>query len=200
MPQTTLYRPYLKFCRESSRLLNAIQSLPTSSPLEPIHRCGGEMAVIRLYDAWARFCRELVLLSATGRPLTAKGSRIPCCASARTRTDALSILTNGGKQFEPDWAKSKKCLDAAQRLSIFNFRTVSAAIGAQSPIEEIRVIRNFFAHRSKRTADDIRKHPFSISPQTLRIEHLVGVIVPPAITRMESWIVDLRHLALASIQ
>jgi hypothetical protein len=112
-----------------------------------------EMAVIRLYDSWARFCRELIIMSAYGKTLTLGGMRLKTSLPA-IKSKALvvpTLMSTFKKQvYEPDWERADKCIDAGRRLKIMNISTVSAAIGAMnSPADEIRHVRNFFAHRRK---------------------------------------------------
>lgn len=113
-----------------------------------------EMAVIRIYDAWARYCRELVILSASGNSLTLGGTIVP--AVVRRRSDVLPTLFGTyrkRRQYEPQWASATECIDAASRLKIRNFVTLAAAMGAtNSPADEIRNVRNYYAHRRRGAA------------------------------------------------
>jgi len=54
---------------------------------------------IRLLDAWARFCRELVLISASEQPLTLAGTRLPLAPGITGRKDALKVLRTIYKRF-----------------------------------------------------------------------------------------------------
>jgi len=110
-----------------------------------------EMAVIRLYDAWARYCRELIILCACGNSTTLNGAVIP--AVVTKRADVMPVLLSTysrRKQYEPKWASASECIDAAKRLNVANLGTLSAALGAtNSPAEEIRNVRNYYAHRRR---------------------------------------------------
>jgi hypothetical protein len=115
-----------------------------------------EMSVIRLHDAWARFCRELIILSAFGHTTTLGGVQLkPSHSAISGRHSVVPVLlsTYKRKKTEPRWADAAECIDAAYRLSIMNLSTVAAALGAtNSPADEIRRIRNFYAHRKQETA------------------------------------------------
>jgi hypothetical protein len=117
-----------------------------------------EMTVVRLHDAWARFCRQLVISSALGRTFTLGGVPLsPCSASATRHSSVVPQLlaTYPKRRFEPKWADATECIDAAQRLKINNLHTVSAALAAtNSPADQIRRVRNFYAHRGRDTAHD----------------------------------------------
>lgn len=113
-----------------------------------------EMAVIRIYDSWARYCRELIVLCAWGNSLTLNGVVIPAVVAKRADVVPKLLSTySRRKQYEPKWASATECIDAARRLTVANFGTVAAAIGAtNSPAEEIRNVRNYFAHRRRGAA------------------------------------------------
>src|SRR5260370_15756449 len=52
-----------------------------------------EMVVIRLHDAWARFCRELIILSAFGHTHTLSGVPLaPCSAAITSRNLVVPTL------------------------------------------------------------------------------------------------------------
>jgi hypothetical protein len=116
------------------------------------------MAVVRLHDSWTRFCRELIVLSAYGNTVTFSGNQIS--KSNPLITDLASVipllmssLYRKPQWSEPRWGTARDCIDAATRLGIQNLSTVAAAIGAaNSPGNELRIIRNFYAHRKKETS------------------------------------------------
>jgi hypothetical protein len=117
-----------------------------------------EMVIIRLHDAWARFCRELIILSAFGRTTTLSGVQLPPCSAAITKQHLVipTLLSRYKRRpFEPRWADATECIDAGKRLAIANLGTVAGALGAiNSPAEDMRRIRNFYAHRRMDTARD----------------------------------------------
>jgi hypothetical protein len=114
------------------------------------------MAVVRLHDAWARFCRELIILSALGRTVTLSGVPLaPSSPALANRNSVIAALlaTYKKKKYEPRWSDAVECLDAAARLKIANLPTVSAGLSASnSPADEIRQVRNFYAHRRMESA------------------------------------------------
>jgi hypothetical protein len=90
------------------------------------HRQGhfaGELTVIRLHDSWARFCRELIVLSAYGKTNTLGGIRLHTSLPAiKSRGDVVPVLMTfyPRRRNEPFWYKSNECIDAGQRLIIQN--------------------------------------------------------------------------------
>jgi hypothetical protein len=163
-----------------------------------------EMAVIRLYDAWARFCRELIVCSAFGRTVTLSGAFLPPChPSVRRRHFVIPrLLATPGKKyrFEPRWADATECILAAQRLAIANFPTISAALAASnSPAEDIRRARNFYAHRAKKTAQE--SGATNLFSHRLRLEVFDLIAYTTGGVRViESWANNLNLVAKAAAQ
>lgn len=164
-----------------------------------------EMAVIRLHDAWARFCRELVILSAVGHTITLGGVQLsPSNAAIRSHSSVIPILLSTyrrrGRVFEPKWADAGECVGAARRLSIMNLSTVAAALGAvNSPANDIRRVRNFYAHRRKDAAmnaaatnlfsNPLRPIVFELASYTQGGDRVI-----------ESWVTRLIDVAMAAAQ
>ena len=112
-----------------------------------------EMVIVRMYDGWARYCRELVILSACGNTLTLSGTVVPAVIKRRSDVVPALLATYVRRQYEPKWAIAAECIDAASRLRIANLSTLAGALGAtNSPAEEIRNVRNYYAHREQGAA------------------------------------------------
>jgi hypothetical protein len=159
-----------------------------------------EMAVVRLHDAWARFCRELIVLSAFGRTITLSGAPVPPCHSSIKRCHLVvpTLLAKSGFRFEPRWADATQCIRAAQRLAIANFPTVSAALGStNSPAEDIRRARNFYAHRMKGTAKQSGATNLFVSRARLEVFDLAAY-TSGNVRIIESWVDNLNLVALAA--
>jgi hypothetical protein len=199
---------YTKFNHETEWLLlefdRALNDLVASGSSDRFARLSAEMAVVRLHDAWARFSREIIILSAGARPYTASGIRLSTAPGIVQIPDVIPALFNTysrPRRFEPRWARPSESIDAARRLNIQNFSTVAAAFGATNlPAEEMRPIRNFFAHRGKDTANEVRMQSFFAPRDKVNVESVAGKLVPPGITIFESWVINLRLVATASIQ
>ena len=123
-------------------------SLASKPPRDRQKQLAAEMAVIRIYDAWARYCRELIILSASGNTQTLNGTIIPAVVKRRSDVIPVLLATYKKTRYEPKWERATDCIEAARRLNIANIGTLSAALGASnSPAEEIRLVRNYYAHR-----------------------------------------------------
>lgn len=197
---------YKKFCRESDWLLAEFVSAITFIGLDSqqrVSRLNAEMAVVRLHDCWARYSRELVVLSAGAKPITANGKVVELAVGVHRIPDVIPALMATYKKNtkEPKWAIPSQAIDAAQRLKIKNLTTVVAALGAMdSPAEEIRPIRNFLVHRSREGALDLRIHSGANFRARLTIEALAGSYVDSGVRQFEKWVIDLKNVALTAIQ
>jgi hypothetical protein len=128
-------------------------NLASKPPRARQKQLAAEMAVIRIYDAWARYCRELVILSASSNVVTLSGAVIPPVVKRRSDVIPALLATYKKNRYEPKWERATDCIDAARRLNIANIGTLAAALGASnSPADEIRHVRNYYAHRRQRAA------------------------------------------------
>jgi len=163
-----------------------------------------EMAIVRLHDAWARFCRELIVTSAFGRTQTLSGLSLgPSNPSIRRKGGVIPLLIStysGRVQYEPKWGQATASIDAAQRLAVQNLPTVSAALGASnSPAEEIRWVRNYYAHRKRGSAIKATTSvPFThpLHPNVFELARFTS----GGITIIESWVSNLLTVAVSACQ
>ena len=196
---------YSKFLRETTLTIGRFETPPPNAAavvaVEHIHRDCREMCVLRLHDAWARFCRELVILSAGCRPITLNGARIPFAPHISGRNDVLprlrSLYPRTRGNWEPRWYIANECVNAAQRLNISNFVAVSTGIGlTPSPADHLRCMRNFLAHRGERTAIDVRRIAQSLgSHQGTKVDVILSQPTHPGMTVFEKWARDLQNMA-----
>lgn len=163
----------------------------------------GEFVVIRLHDAWARFCRELIVVSAYGKITTLGGTRLATSLPViKSRGDVIPTLMGmyAKRRNEPSWFSAVECCDAGTRLCIQNLATVSAALGAaNSPANHIREIRNFYAHRKKESAiKAVSTRPF-LGPHSPAVFRLNDYL-PGGATVLETWVQELIAIATAAMQ
>jgi hypothetical protein len=204
---SSLDLPYRRFLQSSAWLLlefnRELAALRSGKLSTKSFSLLPEMAALRLHDDWARCCREIILASAVDEPTTMSGLVLPKAVGLVTRLDAetASIQSTRQRRFEPRWATASEAIRAAQHLHLANATTVNAAIGAaNSPAEDFRHVRNFFAHRAENTADKVRALNFYSPSMSLNAEELLAQTVNGGITRFESWILGLRAIASAAIQ
>lgn len=158
---------------------------------------------IRLHDAWARFCREVIVISAYGKTETLSGTPLGTCnPSIKNRGDVVPFLMTlyPHRRQEPSWFSAVDCSDAGNRLGIHNAATVTAALGAaNSPANRLRETRNFYAHRKKQTAIKAIAAGNFIGPHSPQIFHLNSYVAGGR-TLLESWTDDLIVVATAAVQ
>ena len=164
-------------------------------------------AVIRLHDAWSRFCRQLVLDSAQGDIITRTGLRVhrsPIVKPGQRALDALRstypLSQRNRRLWEPRWHEPAQALDAATRLQISNAATIQAGLGLTkvAPLpafgnpDELRNCRNYLAHRSKLASDDLDNLRRRLGV-TKRItpDELPRIRIPGGATLFEVWCIDL---------
>ena len=187
----TLESTYRKFARECSLLCSAFDSAVNTNCQS---ECRGnqfirEMSVIRLHDAWNRFCRELILSSASRKPITASGTRLSRAPGVNSYKDAVTVLlsTYTRRKTEPAWHNPNECLDAANRLKVPNYTAISNGLSLSfsgpAPTVQLTAIRNYLAHRNQGTSQGMVNvaQGLLISPVPRAFE-LVSEIVAPGTT------------------
>jgi hypothetical protein len=197
---------YRTFATETYLVRNiftaATARLGSGSLEEQQARMAAEMSIVRLYASWGLFCRRLVIASATGRATTVGGLAIPGVPGVKRPRDVIPLLmgTYKRKKYEPEWAVAGDCIDAARRLNVANLTTLQAALGSvTSSANEIRVVRNFFAHRSDYSVRTIRAQPWYTADMKLNVEELLARPTAAGMV-INSWIARLELVALAAVQ
>jgi len=204
----SLLELYKRFAKETIMLTNILESTVTprisSSIDEKELRLSREMCVVRLHDAWARFCRELVVISAYAKPFTAQGQQVQRAPGIKRRNEVISKLlsTYRKKRFEPKWYDTLECLDAAKRLKISNFLVIMSGLSlSPSPVQDLTYIRNFFAHRNYGTAQNIADVVNNLNLSTgLRPDLIIAETVPPGVSVFRKWVNQLHVMAFYAIQ
>jgi len=203
----SLKRLYNRFLKETASIdLSFDAPYPNVRPFDQSckmpHKYSHEMCVVRLHDAWARFCRELIFLCAACEPTTISGVVVARAPGVSDRSDVLPALLASypaGKPpwWEPRWGDPGECLDAAQRLNVSNYSRLSSGLSiSPSPVDDLRFIRNFFAHRSEKAARKV--HPIATSYGFARLTPaltIVETVIPPGVPIFKKWINDLDIMA-----
>jgi hypothetical protein len=202
MPKSDLATP-LRSLRLEYAWLYAEFSKSATSQIAHQSELTCEMVVIRAYDAWARFCRELIITSAYGNTVTLGGATLAKSLPAiSNRASVVPVLLSTYKRnrYEPDWDRANDCVDAGTRLAISNLSTVAGALGAtNSPADQVRHVRNYYAHRRQGTCD--RALATGYFPNLNRpIVYQLNAYTTGGITVMQSWIDGLLTIATAAVQ
>jgi len=189
-----LGRLYKRFLQETAILEVCFEN----AGLQKCDEMMQEMSVIRLYDAWQRFCRGLIVFSSYGA-YTLNGNHIPEAPNSH-----LLNPSNPHQPFGPrwhGWGDSTQCIHAAQQIGIANFSQVSMGLGlTPSPVDDLRKVRNFFAHRNIGTAQIAQQVAQSVGVQVQRPIELIKWVQSPGITVFEYWVIHLRQMAHIAVQ
>lgn len=127
--------------------------------------------LISLWDSWTRFVRSIVIYSAS-RPVTGLSGNTYVPTNNRNESQVLAdlIANRSGNNFrinngEPAWADPNCLADIVNFLGLQNGYIIVNAVGASTvhlgpiavanPLKEIRLCRNFVAHKSQPTLNDV---------------------------------------------
>jgi hypothetical protein len=201
---------YWRFSRKAAWLAAAFAQAATA-PIDPAcdspHLLARENATIFLQDQWSAFCRDLVYSSWRGAVVTMGGQVLPRRPGARSDHAALLALrtTYSGKQkrspnWEPKWFDPLETIEAAKRLSVPNLRAIALGVGlTPSPLDELRAVRNYFAHRGRQST--ARLAPYAGSPVTGAAAHaLLRQRSLGGSYRFEEWVAELDIMARAAVE
>jgi hypothetical protein len=161
-------------------------------------------ATIRLYSEWEEFCRRLIETSALRNPRTAGGVVVPRPPGIKDFQDVdkrlRKIFSKKPKQnYAVPWGTPYQMVRVSAGLGLANHQTIQAAIlASNSPANDLRLIRNFLAHRNPGTALQLR-HGISDHSVADTVNWLAALQLGGA-TRMEAWVEDLSDVALAAVQ
>ncbi|WP_157358399.1 hypothetical protein [Amycolatopsis sp. ATCC 39116] len=167
--------------------------------------------VVSLWDAWNRFLRELVMLSARGVSTGSSGRRYAPKVHL-SESQVLNFLRRSKLKLklidgEPNWYNVNHLTTVINALGLSNSAQIVAAVGATSvhlgstgsiasPVEEIRLIRNFIAHKTKPNLAKVQvlvgKNPGNHLHQYLWAKTSGGV------ERFSLWVTALSALAEAA--
>jgi hypothetical protein len=169
-----------------------------------IHLLSRESAIVQLQDQWSNFCRDLILQSWRGGVTTLGGQPITVRTGPASNYDAMNTLRSTysgrlskGRYWEPKWFDAVEALDAAHRLQIENFSDISAGIGlTPSPLDEIRAVRNFIAHRGAQSVAQLQ--PFVATPTAKMVDQHVAAPTLGGALRFERWVAQLDIMARAA--
>jgi hypothetical protein len=187
------------------RRVNALEAEMTAILAAPIANDGRRQAehiTFELQNIWEMYVRNFILLSATGRAIGAAG-RLPASApySFRSREAVCAyLLTQRGYKFEPKWYRPTDAIKAAQRLQIHNLTNLTAAIGSTPwPLEELRLTRNFFAHRSRSAALELRALNWFSPGDIIAVETTVMPFGLGGVRRFDGWCASMKLIAGAML-
>lgn len=122
--------------------------------------------VVSLWDAWNRFLRQVVLLSCSDATIGSRGG-FYTPSIKRNEEEVLNYLSVNARRLglrmfdrEPNWHNVTQLAAITLELGLANSSQIIGAVGVSgielgnagriaNPIEDIRTVRNFIAHKTK---------------------------------------------------
>ncbi len=207
---SSLVKIYYKYADQTDRVIgrfNKVSSLyrqKVNSSYHPYYRYCCEYSVVLVHDIWSRFCRDIIIESAYSQPITATGRRIPKAPGISDKGSVLDKIKrfNGNSAIFP-WHITIRCTRLSNRLRLNNSATINTSlVTTPSYNYTISLIRNFFVHKNKISADKMRKHfdddlsfPFNYDPTGL-----ITDINPSGTTNLEEWVNWQKTIARNAVQ
>jgi hypothetical protein len=155
-----LSRRLPRFCSRLDHLSGIIAEVDASANRTSQQIFAAEKALIQIQIEWEHFVRNLILDSATGQFANISGRVTSRSYSGLRSREAVAhklIALFPRRCFEPNWYLPAEAIDAAIRLDLSNYPQIAAELGVTPwPIDELRHLRNFIAHKSKRSALSVR--------------------------------------------
>jgi hypothetical protein len=131
----------------------------------------GDGCVVSLWDAWNRFVRRLVLTNSAGSCIGISGITYTPTVSRNPAQTLQTIIGSPIKTSygEPNWQHVPTISAVSSLLGLQNSSNIIGAIASSTittipgatmanPLEEIRVIRNYIAHKSQRNLQLARSY------------------------------------------
>lgn len=160
-------------------------------------------AVISLYAAWEEFSRRLVFSSAAERPFAGNGRVVPRAPGIGGFADVDAKLrqlkrTRPQHRLIVHLGSPPAMVQACNHLDLANYQTISPAILSQnSPADELRLMRNFLAHRNPDTARQVSLPPTHRPIRTAVAINWLDRKLPGGRTQFGVWASDLSDVARA---
>lgn len=203
----------LKFSKQAHRVLRKFESTLHAKDgicCDQTHIATRAECVINLYDFWTQYCRRLFVASSYGDIDTLAGTHTPRARNFPAGADlmiTLRSLSPSGRRRplgqEPSWGIPREINQALNSIGAHNKVSVSLAVNSSnSPSEEIRNVRNFFAHRNQGTATKAR---LALSAHSLPSLHNFDAAIQTSVrsgsaSMFEDWVHRLIAVAYAACQ
>ncbi|MFT3688883.1 hypothetical protein [Paenirhodobacter sp.] len=187
-----LARRIPRFNAHLDHLADIISMIDAPIPRTSERVFSAEKALIQIQIEWENFIRGLILDSATGNfenssgPITSR--KYPRLRSREAAAHKL-IETYPRRKSEPDWYLPDEAINAAIRLDVSNQHQIAAELGVTPwPIGDLRRMRNFIAHKSKKSALEIRKTGIALSSTRIDVLDVAFQYSSGGIKRYVDWI------------
>lgn len=195
----------LALVTQLERRVNALEAEMTPllvAPLTSYDRRQAEHITFQLQNVWEMYVRNFILSSATGHAVGSVGL-LPASAPYRFRSrEAVRafLLQRTGDRFEPKWYRPLDAIKAARLLQIPNLTSLTAAIGSTPwPLEDLRLTRNFFAHRSRSSALELRALNWFSTGDVISVETTLMPFGMGGVRRFDGWCASMKLISRAML-
>jgi len=157
--------------------------------------------VVSLWDSWNRFMRGLILSCASTQVIGTSG-RIYAPARVQSEAQTVVLLVRASKSRsnsiramagEPSWYDQRGLADVVNELRLSNGQQIvmsvtssSVSLGegflASNPIEEVRTVRNFIAHKNDATLARARTY------MTGHVTNHTHELMVGGVSRFRQWV------------
>lgn len=187
-----LSRRIPRLYRRLDSLLELLALVDAAASRTPEQIFAAERALIQIQVEWEHFVRNFILDCATGQFTNGSGlvasKSYPGLRSREAAAHKLIALFPR-RRFEPDWYLPSEAIDAAIRLDVSNYPQIAAELGITPwPIDELRYLRNFIAHQSKRSALLVRDTGIICAAQNINVLEVACEYGTSGVKRYVEWV------------
>ena len=187
-----LSRRLPRFNRKLDALADLLSAVDAKTEYDTQDVYVTERALIQIQIEWEHYVRAVILDSATGVYRNTSGpvaSRTHLSVSSREAAAHVLVTSYPNRRYEPDWYLPAQAIDAAVRLDISNLAQISSELGVTPwPIDDLRHLRNFIAHRSKKSAISLRGTGIVPGSGGIDILDTAFGYAPGGLKRYSAWI------------
>lgn len=200
-----LARKFAKQAQRSLATFNATDHVETGTCCSKSHAPTRANCVLNLNNYWSDFCRSLLIESARGGAVARSGNVLVRAPGLTNGADIMSELRSRYRSrppyWEPNWTVASDYIYACRQIRLVNLTYISAAIGSTgTPADELRLSRNYLAHRNASTATNaVRSLNAYGAILPLDIDNLLRSPVRPNTHLFKAWVDDLTVIAFAAV-
>jgi hypothetical protein len=165
-----------------------------------VHKDAGAFMLVRLQLLWAEFCRELVMTSALGGCQTVTGTVLGPGAAVTSPNDIKQVVDNETRGRPPPWHIPNFAVTIAQNLGAQNFRQLQLALSRVSPVDDLKVVRNYIVHPWKPTRLAYVQVSRNLGAPGIDPVSLLAIRDSNGNSMFRNWVIQLQNIALDAIR
>jgi hypothetical protein len=165
-----------------------------------IHTDGRALMIVRLQLLWGQFCRELVVTSALGGCQTITGTVLGPGAAVTSLNDIKRVVKKETKGRPPPWHKPRFAVTIAQNLGAQNFRQLQLALSRVSPVDDLKIVRDYIVHPWKSTRLAYIQVSRNSKASGINPVSLLAIRESNGNNIFKNWVIQLQNMALDAIR